>query len=82
MREGQANTFQFSRQELADVFATYITYDGYNTVGSIPAHKVQENPELISLVREAVVEHAGGVTDEGPSNDGSYTIVSAGWWHW
>jgi len=82
MSKGQKNAIRFTRQELADVFAAYAVYDGYNTVGSIPAEKLQTQPELVSLLREAIIESAGGVTDEGPSNDGSYTIVAAGWWHW
>lgn len=82
MIEGQKNAFQFSREELTNVFRSYATYNGYNTVGRISPREMEENPELIGLLREAIKEHSHYITGEGPSNDGSYVIWSEGWWHW
>ena len=72
----------FSTPELQRIFEKYAVSNGYSVVGTIPKQDYIDQPELVPQLKKAVREYAGVITNSGPSKDGSYVIVSEGWWHW
>ena len=76
--ERQAKQVQFSRRELEEVFKKYAVDNGYSVIGTVPKNEIRR---VVPILREAIIEYAGFITDEGASNNG-YVIVSGGDWHW
>lgn len=76
--EKQAKQVQFSRRELEEVFKKYAVDNGYSVIGTVPKNEIRR---VVPILREAIIEYAGFITDEGASNNG-YVIVSGGDWHW